>query len=127
MMGIINVKQLPDSLQNLENGIPVFWIETEDGLSLRPNWDLDWDENELGWGSEAVKRIKQNGARWCTRMSFEALQETDTSSILSAIHSAFVNWKERYRTRKKPTKQQLVSKRVNRRMQRKAKVSMVCN
>jgi len=127
MMGIINVKQLPDSLQNLENGVPAFWIESEDGQSLRPNWDLDWDENELGWGSEAVRRIKLNGARWCTRMSFEALQDTDTSSILSAIHSAFVNWKDYYRTRKKSTMQQLVSKRANRRMQRKAKVSTMQN
>ena len=116
MMGISNVKQLPDPLMNFDNGIPTFWIETDDGLSLRLNWDLDWEENKLGWGSEAVKQIQLNGAQWCTRTLFKALQETDTNSILSAIHSVFVNWKEHYHTQKKPTMQQLVSKRANRHM-----------
>jgi len=116
-------KDLPDPIE--ENGRPTFkfWLETDKSTLLRPGWELDWADNEIGWVVDAAEKIQECGTRWCGGMSPEDLRLVPLADIISAIHTTFSSWKRAYRLSNAEPKDQNQERRAHRRSQRKIKVS----
>lgn len=128
MMGLTSSRDLPDPPCAGANDL--FWLITEEADGsiksvLRPQWELDWATNDVGWVGEAIKKIRSNGCRWNPTVDAEELRCTEDSTISRAIQTAFSSWKDSYRKQKKPVDTQESVKTKRRRHGRKNTVGRV--